>query len=53
MSAFSDLVFNKAILSLMKDSKKTQLSHPPNIASGLLIDDLLSLKISRLHTPAA
>lgn len=53
MSAFSVLAPYRTILSLMKPSKKTQLSHPPNTASALLIDDLLLLKIFHLHTPAA
>lgn len=53
MSASSVLVPYRTMLSLMKHSKKTQLSHPPNTASALLIDDLLLLKIFHLHMPAA
>lgn len=53
MSAFSDLVPYRTTLSLMKLSEKTEFSHPANVTSAVLVDDLLSLKILHLHMPAA
>lgn len=38
----------------MRRSEEARLSHPPpNVTSGLLMDDLLFLRIFRLHRPAA